>query len=137
MSIILSILDVFYNNNLDNIIQQLAPESTPSGAQRIYNSLPRQEVLISPKGLERLLDCRGMLLVYVVVVVVIHIRAFTLYTLNCLIYTLGARNELFCAQLLLKQVVEVVVKNPLAFTPYTLHSTLYTLNCYIHPLPLG
>ena len=78
-----------------------------------------------------------MLLVYVVVVVVIHIRAFTLYTLNCLIYTLGARNELFCAQLLLKQVVEVVVKNPLAFTPYTLHSTLYTLNCYIHPLPLG
>ena len=32
LSIILSILDVFYNNNLDNIIQQLAPESTPSGA---------------------------------------------------------------------------------------------------------
>ena len=46
-----------------------------------------------------------------------------LYTLNWLIYTLGARNELFCAQLLLKQVVEVVVKNPLAFTPYTLHFT--------------
>ena len=32
-----------------------------------YNSLPRQEV-----------DCRGMLLVYVVVVVVKHILAFTL-----------------------------------------------------------
>ena len=79
-----------------------------------YNSLPRQEV-----------DCRGMLLVYVVVVVVKHICAFTPYTLNCLIYTLGARNELFCAQLLLKQVVEVVVKNPLAFTPYTLHFTLF------------
>ena len=38
VSIRLSILDVFYNNNLDNIIQQLAPESTPSGAQRIYLS---------------------------------------------------------------------------------------------------
>ena len=77
MSIILSILDVFYNNNLDNIIQQLAPRSTPRGAQRKYNSLPRQEV-----------DCRGMLLVYVVVVVVKHILAFTLYTLHSTLYTL-------------------------------------------------
>ena len=40
------------------------------------------------EGLERLLDCRGMLLVYVVVVVVKHIHAFTLYTLNCYIYPL-------------------------------------------------
>ena len=77
VSIILSILDVFYNNNLDNIIQQLAPRSTPRGAQRKYNSLPRQEV-----------DCRGMLLVYVVVVVVKHILAFTLYTLHSTLYTL-------------------------------------------------
>ena len=63
-----------------------------------YNSLPRQEVLISPKGLERLLDCRGMLLVYVVVVVVKNPLAFTLYTLHLTPYPL-----------------------PLHLTPYTLH----------------
>ena len=67
-TIFLSPFFCFFNNNF---IQQLAPESTSSGAQRKYNSLPRQEV-----------DCRGMLLVYVVVVVVKHILAFTPYTLH-------------------------------------------------------
>ena len=85
----------FFYNNLDvlrsdrssplgrdkNFIQQLAPESTSSGAQRKYNSLPRQEV-----------DCRGMLLVYVVVVVVKHTRAFTLFFKTiCVNYIVNSR----------------------------------------------
>ena len=50
VSIRLSILDVFYNNNLDNIIQQLAPRSTPRGAHGNIIPCRGRKFLSRPKG---------------------------------------------------------------------------------------